>query len=241
MVHPEKSVFAPSQEIEYLRFIINSVTMAIRLTTEKKRKIFDFCQEVLLKESFSIRLVSKLLGKFTSSFQAIKYEQLHYRHQQGIIWWKNNILGLFNAIRVRNPSFTITTIASKTGWGAVFNNTSTGDQFSINETLMHINVLELKTILFGLKSLCDHICESHINILFENTTAVHCINNMESCRSTGCNEITKSVCDWDIKRRLWLSSAHISGRLNMEADEEFRKTELKTEWKLNRTIFYNVL
>ena len=68
VVHPEKSVFAPSQEVEYLGFIINSVTMTVRLTTEKKRNIFDICQEVLLKECVSIRLASKLLGKFTSNF-----------------------------------------------------------------------------------------------------------------------------------------------------------------------------
>ena len=71
MVHLEKSVFVPSQEIEYLGFTINSVTMTVRLTTQKKKKIFDLCQKVLLKESVSIRLVSKLLGKLTSSFQAI--------------------------------------------------------------------------------------------------------------------------------------------------------------------------
>ena len=170
--------------------MINSVNMAVRLTTKKKRKIFDLCQEVLVKEYVSIRLVSKLLGKFTSSFQAIKYGQLHYRDlerlktkalkinkgnfdkktsidshgKQDIIWWKNNILGSFNTIRIGNPSFTITTDASTTGWGAVFKNTSTGGQFSMTETLMHINILELKAILSGLKSLCDHICDSHIKI-----------------------------------------------------------------------------
>ena len=69
----------PSQEIEYLGFICNSVTMRVRLTTKKERKAFEICQEVLLKESVSIRLVSKLLGKFTSSFQAIKHGQFHYR------------------------------------------------------------------------------------------------------------------------------------------------------------------
>ena len=79
VVHPEKWVFVPSKGIEYLGFMINSVNMAVRLTTKKKRKIFDLCQEVLVKEYVSIRLVSKLLGKFTSSFQAIKYGQLHYR------------------------------------------------------------------------------------------------------------------------------------------------------------------
>ena len=56
--------------------------MTVRLTAEKKGKIFDPCQEVLLKESVSIRFVSKLLGKFTCSFQAIKYGQHHNRDLQ---------------------------------------------------------------------------------------------------------------------------------------------------------------
>ena len=60
---------------------------------------------------------------------------------------------------------------------------------------------------------------------------------MGSCRSIDCDKITKSIWDWAIKRRLWLSSAHIPGRLNIEADEESRKAELRTEWKLNRTIY----
>ena len=75
VVYSEK--FGPSKETEHLVFMINSVTMTVRLTTEKKRKILDLCQEVLRKESVAIRLVSKLLGKFTSSFQAIKYGNLH--------------------------------------------------------------------------------------------------------------------------------------------------------------------
>ena len=43
VVHPEKSVFVLSQDIKYLGFILNSVTMIVRLTTQKKRKIFDLC------------------------------------------------------------------------------------------------------------------------------------------------------------------------------------------------------
>ena len=59
---------------------------------------------------------------------------------------------------------------------------------------------------------------------------------MGSCRSIDCDKITKSIWDWAIKR-LYLSSAHIPGRLNIAADEESRKTELRTEWKLNRRIY----
>ena len=63
--------------------------MTVRLATEKKRNIFDLCREVLLKECVSIRLVSKLLGKFTSNFQAITYGQLHYRDLERL---KKNVL-----------------------------------------------------------------------------------------------------------------------------------------------------
>ena len=70
----------------------------------------------------------------------------------------------------------------------------------------------------------EDICDSHIKILSDNTTAVLCINNMGSCRSVDCDKITKSIWDWVIKRRLWLSSAYIAGRLNREAGEESRKT-----------------
>ena len=88
---------------------------------------------------------------------------------------------------------------------------------------MHFNVLELKVTLFGLRWLCDHIYDSHVKILPGNTTAVHCINNTGRCRSVDCDKITKSIWDSSIKRRLWLSSAHIPGRLNRGADEESRK------------------
>lgn len=267
VIHPKKSVFIPSQEIEYLGFLINSVTMTIKLTTDKKKKIFDLCQEVLLKDNVSIRIIAKLLGKFTSSFQGVKYGKLHYRGlerlkiralkynkgnfdkktsidhygKQDIIWWKNNVLESFNHIRLGNPLFTITADASKTGWGAVFNKTSTGGYFNLNEICMHINVLELKAILFGLQSLCDKLHNTHLKILSDNTTAVQCINNMGSCKSVECDQITKTIWDWGINRNVWLTSAHIPGRLNREADEESRKTELRTEWKLNRKIFNNML
>ena len=51
--------------------------MKVRLTTGKKRKIFDLYQEVLLRESASIRTISKRSGKFTSSCPAIIYGRLH--------------------------------------------------------------------------------------------------------------------------------------------------------------------
>ena len=38
VIHPEKSTFNPCEEIEYLRFVINSVKMRVSLTPAKKTK-----------------------------------------------------------------------------------------------------------------------------------------------------------------------------------------------------------
>ena len=53
---------------------------------------------------------------------------------------------------------------------------STGGLFSDEETQNHINVLELKAILFGLKCLACRIQLAHIKIICDNSTAVACIN-----------------------------------------------------------------
>ena len=42
VVHPDKSRFVPSQVVEYLGFIINSVTMTLRLTERRSLSIIEF-------------------------------------------------------------------------------------------------------------------------------------------------------------------------------------------------------
>ena len=42
---------------------------------------------------------------------------------------------------------------------------------------MHIKVLKLKVVLFGLKSLCRHYRQTHTKVLSDNTTTVCAINN----------------------------------------------------------------
>ena len=67
-------------------------------------------------------------------------------------------------------------------------------------------------------------------MLPDNTTAVCAINNMGSCRSL--------LCDQEV-RRIWSfnTAAHIPSILNLEADQESRKLELRIEWKLDEFIF----
>ena len=43
----------------------------------------------------------------------------------------------------------------------------------------------------------------------------------------------------DIKGENWLTASHIPG-MNVEADEESRKNQIKTEWKLNSDEFHSL-
>ena len=50
-----------------------------------------------------------------------------------------------------------TNCVSKAGWGAIFDKETTDGHFALDESLLHINLLELKAAVFGLKSLCSHL------------------------------------------------------------------------------------
>ena len=54
------------------------------------------------------------------------------------------------------------------GLGAVMESNSTRGLFSTSEVKEHINVLELKAILFGLKALAKSLTKIHIEVLTDN-------------------------------------------------------------------------
>ena len=78
-VHPNKSIFIPARSIEYLGFATDSQSMTISLTKKKKAYVKHLCHEVLQEEFLIIRKIARLLGKFVSSFPAMRFDQLYYR------------------------------------------------------------------------------------------------------------------------------------------------------------------
>ena len=78
-VHPEKSVLFPTQEIVFVGFIINSVSMTIRLTPEKAEDIVKKCLIILSCDKISIRDLVKLIGKMVASEPGVQYAPLFYK------------------------------------------------------------------------------------------------------------------------------------------------------------------
>ena len=85
---------------------------------------------------------------------------------------------LYNDITTSAVGFVLTTDASKAGWGAVTIDNKTGGRWTPVESELNINALELKSVQFGLKSLCKSKSDVHIRLRIDNVTAVTYINNM---------------------------------------------------------------
>ena len=68
--------------------------------------------------------------------------------------WLANIPHVYNVISHGLPSFTLTTDASLSGWGAVFHNKRKGGTWSEIEKNNHINYLERLALFLGLQTYC---------------------------------------------------------------------------------------
>ncbi|CAB4016914.1 Hypothetical predicted protein [Paramuricea clavata] len=168
IAHPDKSVFIPTQELDYLGFTLNSKTMRVTVTPGKKLKLIETCKELLTKEYPTIREVARVIGLLISNFPGVAMGPLYYRlseadkiaalkHNKGkfdatmqlsaeakeeLVWWIDNIDTAFNPVHRGKPNITIQTDASKLGWGCALGDKTTGGLWAQTESYEHINYLK---------------------------------------------------------------------------------------------------
>lgn len=265
-IHPDKSVFIPVQEIQYLGFILNSVDMSLRLTVEKAIKIKEVCALILSKSIVSIREISELIGKMVASEFGVPYAKLFHKRLEiakneqlrrfrgdfdakfslddkcklDINWRIDNIEISKKYVTIENPSIVIKSDASLTGWGGVYGDQSTGGRWSSEESCYHINQLELLAVYLTLKSFCASMTSVHIRALIDNTTAVTYINKMGGMKANF-SELTREIILWCKNRDIWLTAAHLPGSQNTEAHYESRHRNDDTEWELDNEVFTKVI
>ena len=103
VIHTDKFIFLPKQEITFLGFNINLQKMEITLTDTKTLKS---CSEMFHKNNQTIRYVAKVIGLMTSSLPGVKYRTAHYKHFEQD---KANALkiskGCFDALMILSPQY----------------------------------------------------------------------------------------------------------------------------------------
>ena len=177
----------PMQEITYLGFVINSQTMTIMLTHERKQKLLNACACLLEKTAEKIRTVASCIGLMVASFVAVPLGPLYYRvlekdknralsenkgncerkmlvseeSKNELRWWVENTEEQSAPIYRPNPTITMKTDSSLTGWGALIVGTEkqTKGLWTEEEKRYHINYLELLAAFLGLKALLNQMTD----------------------------------------------------------------------------------
>ena len=243
--------------------------MKVFLKRDKKSKIKHHLLFALQNpDKLTIEYIAKIIGYLVSSLPAVQFGALYYRSferdkirelaankgnlkpkmslsvkaQYELKWWIDNIDQSFNLIRKPAIELTMYSDASLQGWGGVLGMVSTGGQWSAGEFVHNINYLELRAAFLVIKTFLNEIVNCHVKIMIDNTSAVSIINNMGTCKSELCNDITVALWELCIANNTLVTAAHIAGVSNTAADKESINFHLQhTEWKLCQIILHKAL
>lgn len=269
VVHEHKSVMIPRQELVFLGFKINSVLMTVTPTQGKIDKFLRTVTQLRSVKRPSIRQVAGLIGLMVAYNPGVKYAGAYIKtleieknkalkRSQGnfdakmaisanswsdIDWWVVNLPSASRPVQIPRPDGIIYTDASHAGWGAFCEDnspTSTGGRWKPHEGDHHINVLELRAIHHGIKSMIKG-GQKHIKVMTDNTTALAYIKNMGGVQSEECNLEAKRIWQYCELNELWLTPAHIPGKLNVQADRASRHFSDDTEWELAPRIWDKIV
>ena len=152
-------------------------------------------------------------------------------------WISTDFLSRKTNWRPPPPYMDVYTDASKKGWGFHTSDGRHGSgKWNKQFTRLHINILELATVLIALQSL-KLPTNSHIRLHSDNSTTVHCLNRRGSARSSVLNGWILSIGILLKKKRVFLSAFHVAGIRNVIADALSRSHPLNSEWRLDSQSF----
>lgn len=267
-IHPHKSVFSGTHNIEFLGFNIDSQQFCVKPTKLKSAKIVQKCKDILTQGIITIQELSEIVGKLVAIEPGNLYAKIFYKRleifknlmlkkwkgnynakikltedcKDDLKWWCMNIDKYPKPISHKKCSLVLKCDASMNGWG-IYNETlaiSSGGMWSEGEkTCFHINELELLAVKICLQTFCKDILDSHIKIFSDNSTAVSCLNKMGSNKGN-INTIVRDIWLWCKNRNIFITVSHISGSLNVESDTESRKFKPELEWALNDKVFSKI-
>ena len=133
------------------------------------------------------------------------------------------------------------TDASKEGWGAHLDEHTARGCWSLPESKLHINYLELKAVFLALKEFQDLCTGKTVLIATDNTTVVSYINKEGGMRSGPLCALLWRILTRCAGRQVTIKVRHIPSRLNVVADKLSRLGQIiQTEWSLLPEVFQTI-
>ncbi|CAG2202606.1 unnamed protein product [Mytilus edulis] len=241
----EHKAVGPSTRMEFLGIICDSVKMTLEISIERLTEIDLILLEWVGKEFASKREIQSLVGKlnfvgccvrpgrvFISRilnwlryiYQDVKKSEVPELVKKDILWWKK-FLPLYNGVSMMlieewsKPDEIFSSDACMTGCGGMFKEDFFHVEFPdaiVNEQL-HINALEMLTVVVCLKLWGTKLRGKRIMIKCDNQVTVTVINTGRS-RNQFLQSCLREICFVAAINEFELRAVHIAGVDNRLAD-----------------------
>ena len=151
-------------------------------------------------------------------------------------WWRDE--GNVLTGQPLKHALQIFTGTSKEGWSTHLNEHTARGTWSLPESKLHINHLELKAVFLALKEFQDLISNNIVLVATDNTTVVAYINKEGGMKSGSLCVLLWRILSWCTRKQVTLKACHISGQLHVIADKlSILGWTFQTEWSLHPEVF----
>ena len=267
IVNLEKSELEPKQVFDFVGYQFELKAGRVRPTPERWQNLKAKIQAMLARPSCRVRQFMSLIGLLTATEKQVYLGRLHMRPIQWHLknnwrvpeslekvipiptslhphleWWleEDNVLH-GQPLHPLKHALQIFTDASKEGWGAHLNEHTAKGVWSLPESRLHINYLELKAVLLALRDFQQHVANQIVLVATDNTTVVSYINKEDGMRSGPLCALLWRILTWCTVNQVTLKARHIPGRLNVVADKLSRLGQIiQTEWSLLTEVFQTI-
>ena len=258
IVNLKKSQLQPTRQLVHLGTLWDFKKAQVRVPDDKVEAITTLASKVYQSRRSSLPLLETLMGKLVSVEKLVPWGRFNLRGFQSQLitelrsgrsfrwvaltatarrdlqWWsRRDNIKVWTAVRPRQATVTIHTDASKTGWGAASPWGTLRGRWSLRQSSLHINVLEMLAVYLALLRWADRLQGEVVLFRIDNLSVVYYINKQGGTRSAVLMQATERVLRLAIELRVTLQASHIKGELNVLADLLSRsEVVLKTEWRL---------
>ena len=263
VINLQKSELDPKQVFKFLGYKYDLTLGVVKPTQARWDSILQKIQSILSNPTCRVRTFMSLIGLLTATEKHVPLGRLHMRPiqwhlknqwripeslekeipiprslHQHLLWWtkETNVL-VGQSLHSMRHAAQIFTDTSKEGWGAHLGDFTANGTWSVPESQLHINFLELKAVLLALKRFQHLVQGKVVLVATDNTTVVAYINKEGGMRSGSlCALLWRLLC-WCNLRQVTLKARHIPGRLNVIADKLSRQGQvIQTEWSLHQDV-----
>ena len=228
LVNTEKSELLPKQVFNFVGYQFDLRFGRVRPTPDRWQSLQDKIQTLLAMPACPVRQFMSLIGLLTATEKQVHLGRLHMRPIQWHLknnwripeslekiidlprslhphlqWWleEGNVLQ-GQPLHPEKHALQIFTDASKEGWGAHLNEHTARGSWSVPESQLHINYLELKAVFLALKEFQELCIGKMVLVATDNTTVVAYINKEGGMRSGPLCALLWRILTWCSQRQV---------------------------------------